>query len=1043
MDGTLLRLDDQHRAMFDQLKQVAEKQRGPEGAAISSGVDLLNKQAETLQLLLVRQKELDGPLPWKIETVAPPPAAKQRADVEKQGTPPQDSEVTEEAAKPMDAVTREKLLTDVFAVADTLERDELRGVAFRSSCRDDSARMVLNKMKGAPAPPPAGPDLSASPNQLRWHGPTTQHVLQQRSQQQQQQIANLALLTTPDGDLKPSLNSSISLVLLMEQSTSYSIRTALLNTLTSTRAAVLYRFVTSRMLVTLAGWLQEADEDACFTFTLLLLRALQFVPIPLPMLVGSALNKTVTRLSKNKNSRVAQAGSKLSTYWRLLVDGQRPEVAASRAGLPVRSGPHGPEAEAVATSGGGAAGQPSTTGRDSQRQQGQLLQQGCRRLLLSKEKERAKLQLQKLQQSKLPRSTAAPPTSTGPSPALVGPDKAPLNAASAQNGAVQRRGGGLGCGAPLPGSRERPWDSSPSPDGGVHPSKRLAVGGSGGIAVSVPQPAGARIAVEGGEKPTATAQQRYMASFYAFYRVFQGSCLGLSIVLLLLLSCTKQHAQQCALSVSENRVYQQEAATVFVAYSTKAKKWSSMREERRRQEALASRQDMTRPKMFLCAKLAWRYPSEVPRACWEEIAHGEDSTEFPRLRQAASQTQRVQYPSTAHVPHSPAEPAQVHPSPEAQAKGHVPMQVPWVSSDPSEALQQNQKVWEAGVRIAGAMGVFGPFEALQQNQKVWEAGLRIAGFVMDPSLPAKQLGPTATMALPWTQHFSSDLPHRHYGFAMDPALHAKQLGLAPLPHVGGQHMPTGYPGPGPNMQHSHGSQAAYDAQHRSHQGHGSRHSPPGYDHQQHTARGGAGGGHGHMAMGGPGGGRTYEGGGHAHYGGSGGGMQAGGPGPLLGHGAAAGGLGQPPSSGPAPAPPGTSDILSALTNPTKLQAMLTQYPQLLVTIKNLLAGQNIPVPNTVLGQLAGTERGGGPSAVNKGGGVGGGAPPHGYPAPPASHQYQHPPQPVAPPPPENPPSSTLFPTLLLIHLTGLFDGLVASLRFPLRLPSAASGRDAR
>ncbi len=87
-----------------------------------------------------------------------------------------------------------------------------------------------------------------------------QHLMAQRAQQQQQQMGGLLVLLGPDGAL--GATSGASMVLSMEHTSNYVVRCAHLKALLATRSAVLYRFVGSRLLDALDGWLQVRMQAA-------------------------------------------------------------------------------------------------------------------------------------------------------------------------------------------------------------------------------------------------------------------------------------------------------------------------------------------------------------------------------------------------------------------------------------------------------------------------------------------------------------------------------------------------------------------------------------------------------------------------------------------------------------------------------------------------------------------------------------------------------------------------------------------------------------
>eukprot|EP00195_Chlamydomonas_chlamydogama_P008488 CAMPEP_0202915152 /NCGR_PEP_ID=MMETSP1392-20130828/64945_1 /ASSEMBLY_ACC=CAM_ASM_000868 /TAXON_ID=225041 /ORGANISM="Chlamydomonas chlamydogama, Strain SAG 11-48b" /LENGTH=951 /DNA_ID=CAMNT_0049607061 /DNA_START=144 /DNA_END=2998 /DNA_ORIENTATION=- len=265
----------------------------------------------------------------------------------------------------------DELFVTVFSVVDTLGRDEVFAFSYMSGMGEETIRNGLQRLRGTmrnflQRMQKKRSALGGSPNSV--FRDQTQHysnlagtsgsdasvghqvqaagLLRLHDADTQEQLSRVRDLLGPDGGLQAGALSAMPLsrqavaagdasgllLIYMHAASSYEVRTAQLQAMAATKPTVLHRMISPRLLDLLDAWLKEADADSQVTFIRVLMSTLQHLPIPLPMLIGSQLQKSVAKLLKSRSERIVSAASSVLLHWKALADAQSTTSVVQRLG---------------------------------------------------------------------------------------------------------------------------------------------------------------------------------------------------------------------------------------------------------------------------------------------------------------------------------------------------------------------------------------------------------------------------------------------------------------------------------------------------------------------------------------------------------------------------------------------------------------------------------------------------------------------------------------------------------------------------------------
>ncbi|KAK9829992.1 hypothetical protein WJX72_009093 [[Myrmecia] bisecta] len=272
--------------------------------------------------------------------------------------------VTSPGAARLTPEMEQKLLA-IFALQDTLTKDEAWGVAAQVGCQEEQVRTYFTKLRssvrsfiqrmqrkasgkptgshaspaapGVPAGTPAGaarsPGGSRSPaapkspkeaagggaGEAGGTGPGASEaaIANADADRRMGHDALQRYLATDGGLAEASLAGPLAT--MMAHETSIDVRSAILSAILRTVSAETLARLTSygQLHSTLEQWVCEGEADRQTTFLHLLLQVLAYLPMALPMLSGSNLAKSVGRLQKYRSTAVAKAAVELVRQWRM------------------------------------------------------------------------------------------------------------------------------------------------------------------------------------------------------------------------------------------------------------------------------------------------------------------------------------------------------------------------------------------------------------------------------------------------------------------------------------------------------------------------------------------------------------------------------------------------------------------------------------------------------------------------------------------------------------------------------------------------------
>ncbi|GAX73518.1 hypothetical protein CEUSTIGMA_g970.t1 [Chlamydomonas eustigma] len=467
----------------------------------------------------------------------------------------------------------------------------------------------------------------------------------------------------------------------MQNTASWEVLSAMMHALLATPTYQLMRLVSSRLLDMLDQWLKDAESEGQVTFLKLVLRVVCHLPIPLPMLLTSPLQKSVLKLLKSKHASLSKAATFALKHFAAVADTQTGFSSVARVF----------NQNAVSTSGGTgpagasgrfyraeelAAGIPSSSQATQNTFQGQLkaTQKPVFKpakaahfstkpltaddIRKAKEKQRLKALYMQQYQPNVGEADGVSSRQTDLTDCLQVPARSVNDASS---------------------SRDEP------------PKKKVAQesehGRQKGDQASVP-----RSAALGADNSATDKNHRCDGEPEVPLEV---------IVSLRRKRELRVRAQEQAASVSQHPTIQEQVLKTLSARDEKTKALQSKRAEWLTFQAQVEEQ--ARQYMYtMQPRCDWHSPPPwLPRQCLERVGRGEESSERASIApQLIDQQERLKAIEEGYL-NNVKELPEVMMSEAVLPETQQVLVVPWDSLDPNEHMQLNQKAWIAGVRLPG------------------------------------------------------------------------------------------------------------------------------------------------------------------------------------------------------------------------------------------------------------------------------------------------------------------------------------------------------